>query len=133
MQRKATVAGLSALLMAAGASADWHTIDLGYYTHGRVLDGETIGPATARAVNFHHADSRLVAFDTRQRDTRDPDLEGPNGDPLRFWAKGNIDPGAITGNVLILQDAGPSFAGTVNSSPRAAKAARAPLGERVAP
>ena len=117
MKCNATLAGLGVLLMAAGASADWHTIDIGRYGHGRVLDGKTLGPATVRAVNFHDEQSRLVVFDTRKRGTRDPDLEGPNGDGLGYWAQGNVDSQDITGTVLIVQETGASFAGYARNLP----------------
>jgi len=116
MQRNTTIAGLCAVLLAAGAPADWQPIDLGYYTHGRVLDGQALGPATAKAVNFHHQESRLVVFDTRERDTRDPDLEGPDGE-FGQWSRGNVDANQVVGTVLILQETGQPFAGYINTDP----------------
>jgi len=117
MQRNATVAGLTAILLAASAPADWHNIELNHYPHGRVLDKEALGPTTVRGINFHHAENRLVAFDTRERGTRDPDLEGPNGEAGHNWARGNVDSDDIAGTVLIVQETGHSFAGYADTNP----------------
>ena len=106
---------MSTLLIAASASADWAQIHLDQFTHGQVLNGTTTGPTTFDAVNFHHGESRLVAFDTRQRGTRDPDIEGPNDHDGR-WRTGNLAANEVLGTVLIVQAIDHSFAGYTDAS-----------------
>ncbi|MFK7788148.1 MAG: hypothetical protein AB8C95_01475 [Phycisphaeraceae bacterium] len=115
MRTKKILMGMSTLLIAASASAEWVQIHLDQFNHGQVVTGTTTGPTTFNAVNFHHADSQLVAFDTRQRDTRDPDIEGPNEHDGR-WTKGNLATDEVVGTVLILQAIDDSFAGYTDAS-----------------
>jgi hypothetical protein len=116
MRHNVAVTGLCAMLLAANAPADWKNIELGIYSHGRVLNDQALGPVTAKAVNFHDAESQLVAFDTRKRGTRDPDLEGPNG-KFGHWSAGNVNPDEVAGTVMILQETGQGFAGYINTDP----------------
>jgi hypothetical protein len=102
-------------MMAAGVHAGWHAIDLDGYAHGRVLDGTAVGPTTIRAENFHQPDDQLVAFDTRERGTRDQDLQGPDGES-GYWTRGNIEPGTVLGTALVVQDTGQHFAGYKDAS-----------------
>ncbi|MFN3166059.1 MAG: hypothetical protein ACE37H_03235 [Phycisphaeraceae bacterium] len=98
------------------ASAGWQEIDFDAYGHGRVLSGVDLGPATVFGDNFHNRDDLVVAFDTRQRNTRDRDLEGPNG----FgggWGHGNLKASNdIVGTILILQEVDRNFAGYTDAS-----------------
>ena len=115
MRHAMILAGLSTIMTAAGAHADWQAIDLDGFGHGRVLEGTAIGPATLHAENFHQPNGPLVAFDTRERGTRDHDLEGPDGQS-GTWTRGNIDPGTVLGTALIVQDTGEHFAGYADAS-----------------
>ena len=106
MQSKKIQIGIGLLLITATASAQWVPIQLDRFAHGQVVQDHALGPATTKAVNFHHADGQLVAFDTRQRGTRDPDLQGPNGEDGQ-WRIGNLAGDEVLGTVLIVQ----SFSG----------------------
>lgn len=115
MQRNKILAGIGVLALAGSTQADWQPIELNQFSHGQVVDGAAAGPVTLQAENFHHADSRLVAFDTRQRGTRDPDIEGPNGED-GFWTAGNLGPGEPMGTALVIQSLGNDFAGYTDAS-----------------
>ena len=110
MRLNKILAGIGTLALTSVAVADWQPIDLAKFSHGQVLDRATTGPATLHALNFHNADSRLVAFDTRHRGTRDPDIEGPNGED-GTWAAGNLNADDVLGTVLIIQSIDDAFAG----------------------
>jgi hypothetical protein len=105
MKPYTAIVGCAAALAAGHACAHWKAIDLDVYDHGRIVDGSVMGSATAEARNFHDAEGRLVAFDTRERGTRDRDLEGPN-DTDGQWSRGNVDPLNPLGTVLIIQGPG---------------------------
>lgn len=115
MRRAMILAGLSTIVTAASVQAGWHAIDLDNYTHGQVLTGSAVGSATLFAENFHHPKNQLVAFDTRQRGTRDGDLEGPDGESGQ-WSKGNLARDTVLGTALVVQDTGQNFAGYANAS-----------------
>lgn len=107
---------LTVSVLAGGANADIQTIDLSVYEHGTVLNGVDLTIAIGQANRFHPGQSLLVAFDTRERETRDPDLEGPDGTG-RGWSIGNLtDSTRSIGTALIIQDAGPDFAGFTDST-----------------
>lgn len=110
MQYKKILLGVGSMLFAATAYAEWVPIQLDRFSHGELIQGQALGPATTKAVNFHHSEGRLVAFDTRQRGTRDPDIEGPNGED-GAWTTGNLNADDIVGTVLIVQSFDDSFAG----------------------
>ncbi|MFK7788147.1 MAG: hypothetical protein AB8C95_01470, partial [Phycisphaeraceae bacterium] len=58
----------------------------------------------------------VVVFNTALRQTRDRDLEGPNGSN-GSWAKGNLKQSRDTlGNILILQEVDRNFAGYTDAS-----------------
>lgn len=115
MRHITTLAGLSTALVTAGTTADWQPIDLNHFAHGQVVDAAVAGPVTLQAENFHHADNRLVAFDTRERGTRDPDMQGPNDNDGQ-WSAGNLGPGQPMDTVLIIQSLGDAFAGYTDAS-----------------
>lgn len=108
-------------LMVAGAlagagDAQTHDVDLSVYEHGTVLNGADLRIAVGQAEHFHRGRGLLVAFDTRERGTLDPDLEGPDGSG-RGWASGNLAGSArSTGIALVIQDTGPGFAGFTDAS-----------------
>ncbi|MEO0475691.1 MAG: hypothetical protein AAF085_06960 [Planctomycetota bacterium] len=115
MRHATILTGISTIITATSVSAGWQSIQLDGYTHGQVLDGTAVGPATLYAENFHQPTDKLVAFDTTERDTRDHDLEGPDGETGQ-WARGNVDPTTILGTALIVQDTGANFAGYADES-----------------
>lgn len=116
MKTATAIATMTAAAMAGTASAGWQEIDLDAYGHGRVLSDVDLGPATVGGDNFHNADDLVVAFDTRERRTRDGDLEGPSG-IHGGWKTGNLKASNdIVGTILILQEVDRSFAGYTDSS-----------------
>lgn len=102
--------GMSAALFAASAAGEWVPIQLDKFQHGQIIGDAKAGNISFDSVNFHHADSRLVAFDTRLRGSRDPELEGPNAFD-GVWAIGNVADDKMLGTVLILQQIDDRFAG----------------------
>lgn len=115
MKTTALLSAVAAAAVAGHASAAVETIDLDAYAHGAVLNGVDLGPGYGDADNFHSSTDLLVAFDTTQRDTRDPDLEGPNGSS-GGWARGNLKASNhIVGTTLIVQEMR-NFAGYTDSS-----------------
>jgi len=103
---------LAALPLSAGPTP----IDLDPFEHGEVLNGRDLGGVTVYGDNFHNDADLVVAFDTRERGTRDPDLQGPSGFN-GSWAMGNLaGTNAVVGTVLILQEVDRTFAGYTDSS-----------------
>ena len=57
------------------------------------------------AKNFDEDHKLAVIFDSRERGTSDPDLEGPSPADLETWeGGGNLAPDTILGNLLIVQE-----------------------------
>jgi len=99
-----TAAALAAAALAsAPALAGSQTIDFESYVHGRILNTQEAG-VTISAVNRGGGPDLAVVFDSRMRQTRDPDLEGPNGSNGSWAGGGNLAPNAILGNMLIVQE-----------------------------
>lgn len=116
MQTRSILSALTVSTIALSASAGMQEIDLGVYAHGTVLSGADLGPASVDGDNFHNRDDLIVAFDTKQRNTRDRDLEGPNGSN-GGWATGNLSPtNTIVGTILIVQEVDDRFAGYTDAS-----------------
>lgn len=99
--RAAIVAMTSAAFGAAGASATTITIDFEGLNHGAVVDTQFVGNGVT--ISADSAMDLAVAFDSRERGTRDPDLEGPNGAD-GSWSDGNLAPDTVLGLILIIQE-----------------------------
>jgi len=117
IHKTATALTGAALLVTASASAGWsQEIDLNQYAHGTILNGMDLGMVTVDGNNFHNRYDHVVVFDTTQRGTRDPDLQGPNAGN-GSWARGNLSKaGDVLGNILILQEVDRRFAGYTDAS-----------------
>lgn len=116
MMIRTAIAALSATAFAGLAAAGSGSIDLSGYAHGQILSGADLGGVTVDADNFHSGKDLLVIFDSTKRNTRDPDLQGPNGSN-GGWATGNLAASnTIVGNILIIQEMDNNFAGYTNSS-----------------
>ncbi len=104
--RSSTHATLTALALAGltmpCASADTYIIDFDSYVHGQILSTQEPG-VTISAINRGGGPDLAVVFDSRERQTRDPDLEGPNG-VNGSWSGGNIGSQTILGGMLIIQE-----------------------------
>jgi hypothetical protein len=98
------------------------TIDFEQFQHGEVIGG--VEGVDIRAVNYARDFDLAVVFDSRERDTRDPDLEDP-------WSAGNLVESLPIGNLLIIQenDDGCDAVGDVCSNPD--DEGRRPAGELI--
>lgn len=84
-----------ALLIAAGA-AGADTIDFEGLEHGRIVDTQIAG-VTIGATNLGGGPDLAIVFDSRERRTRDRDLEGP-------FSGGNLAPDTPLGNLLVIAE-----------------------------
>ncbi len=97
----ALAAGLGAHAYAGSALLDFEDL-----AHGQIVDNEyAANGVTISAFNFT-GPNLAVVFDSRQRNTNDRDLEGPNGSDSRAWSRGNLPNNTILGNMLIIQEHG---------------------------
>ena len=112
----------AALLACSSANAGWsEQIDLNQYSHGTIINGVDLGSVIIDGDNFHNSLDHVVIFDTNLRNTRDTDLQGPNGSS-GSWARGNLSQSSETlGNILILQEVDRNFAGYTDGSQTAVK------------
>ena len=67
--------------------------------HGEIITSQfsDVG-MSIEALNFHLPEAMPIAFNTAYINTADPDLQGPP------WAGGNLAPGTILGNVIIVPE-----------------------------
>ena len=112
MIHKTAIALTGAALFATSANAGVASqVDLSQFVNGEILNGFNVGPVTIDGDNFHNSEDYIVAFDTTLTGTRDPDLEGPNGNG-GSWDVGNLRNSTTPiGNILIIQEVDRNFAG----------------------
>lgn len=90
-------------LLATPALAGSQTIDFESYVHGQIMNTQEAG-VTISGINVGGGPDLAVVFDSRERQTRDRDLEGPNGSDGSWTGGGNIAPNTNLGNLLIIQE-----------------------------
>ncbi len=84
----------------ASVTLDFNTLPGGgLIEHGRIINSQYFlsNGVTISGDNVGGGPDLVVAFDTSETGTRDPDLEDP-------FSGGNIDPQTFLGNVLIIQE-----------------------------
>lgn len=69
-------------------------------SHGEIVANQLSGDdgVEIRALNPNRSHDLAIIFDSLERGTEDPDLEGP------VWARGNLAPDTVLGNLLIIAE-----------------------------
>ncbi len=78
-------------------------IDFNTLQHGEVVANQFAG-VTISAVNVGGGPDKAIIFDSRERGTEDPDLEGPGGITAKNWSGGNLPNTTVLGNMLIIAE-----------------------------
>lgn len=78
-------------------------IDFNTLQHGEVVTNQFAG-VTISAVNVGGGPDKAIIFDSRERGTEDPDLEGPGGITAKNWSGGNLPNTTVLGNMLIIAE-----------------------------
>jgi len=99
----ATLGVISAVTATHAVSLDLNQPSL---VHGSILNTQflTSDGVTISATNIGGGPDLAVIFDTEARNTRDGDLEGPNGTDGSWTGGGNLPSNTGVGNAIIIQE-----------------------------
>lgn len=91
-------AALAVCAFGVGREAVAESVNFEGHEHGRIINTQYASNGLTIVANNYNGPDLAIIFDSQETSTADPDLEGPS------WSGGNLAPGAVLGNMLIIAE-----------------------------